>query len=213
MTWPESPNGATPPFPTPLASIPELSASSSALPTVCGNSAPSEGSREGPAREEGLAVQNGESRVQDCEGSVLEGPEADLDFSVTHRPGAKALARSPEGGVLLGEECRGDGSTFWTLPGGGLESGESHEACLCREVREELDSEATVGAPIAVCSYRHTSRPATRSRYIVFQCTIDDPVPVRTEGVVGLRWVHPSSPPAGTLDPFRQLLESLARCP
>lgn len=133
------------------------------------------------------------------------------DGGVTLRPGAKALVITPDGAVLVVEERRRDGSTFWTLPGGGLEVGESPGACLRRELREELDCGVSIGSPLAVCSYRHTRRSDTRSRYAVFRCSLrGKPTPVRDEGVVGIRWVPPSAPPDGILDPFRELLESLA---
>jgi ADP-ribose pyrophosphatase YjhB (NUDIX family) len=41
------------------------------------------------------------------------------------------------GRVLLVAVDMGDGSTYWNLPGGGLEPGESLAACLVREVAEE----------------------------------------------------------------------------
>ena len=52
-----------------------------------------------------------------------------------------------EAGRLLLLFCvpRGEAG-FWVLPGGGREEGESAEACVAREVREEAGIEVTVGA-------------------------------------------------------------------
>ena len=40
------------------------------------------------------------------------------------------------------------GATFWVLPGGGREKGESEETCVQREVREETELEVTVERPL-----------------------------------------------------------------
>ena len=55
-----------------------------------------------------------------------------------HRPGAYLLAVE-EGLLALAETPKG-----WFLPGGGLEPGESHTACICRECAEELGRDARV---------------------------------------------------------------------
>ena len=40
------------------------------------------------------------------------------------------------------------GAMFWLLPGGGRETGESEEACVQREVREETELEVAVVRPL-----------------------------------------------------------------
>ena len=40
------------------------------------------------------------------------------------------------------------GSVFWVLPGGGREKGESEEACIQREVREETELAVAVVRPL-----------------------------------------------------------------
>ena len=127
------------------------------------------------------------------------------------RLGAKALLHS-DGRVLLVRERRTDGSTFWTLPGGGVEPGESHRECLRRELREELRCRPAIGRmPVAACRYRHTTLEDTVTIYAVFPAgPVSDPAPNFAEGIVACAWCHPADPPGGTLSPFRDLLHSMA---
>lgn len=141
-------------------------------------------------------------------GEQSAGERVDRDVR-SIRVGAKALIADDRGHVLLIKERRSDGSTFWTLPGGGVQSDESFEECLHRELEEELRSRTTVGAAVASCTYEHESyhRPATL--YHVFECELEDgPTPNRAEGIVEHAWVTPSDLPATTLDPFRRLLRT-----
>ena len=59
--------------------------------------------------------------------------------AVIERHGAFLLTQRLEGTHLEGH---------WEFPGGKAEPGESLQACLARELREELDVEATVGAEV-----------------------------------------------------------------
>lgn len=42
---------------------------------------------------------------------------------------------------------------MWEFPGGKVEDGESHEACIIREIREELGVEIRVGEALASCRH------------------------------------------------------------
>lgn len=53
------------------------------------------------------------------------------------RPSARVLVLDPDGRTLLMEYRRPRGGTLWTLPGGGLEAGETHEQAARRELFEE----------------------------------------------------------------------------
>src|SRR5690606_22321373 len=43
----------------------------------------------------------------------------------------------------------------WEFPGGKIEQGESKEACLVREIKEELDIEITVQTELQMVSYEY----------------------------------------------------------
>jgi 8-oxo-dGTP diphosphatase len=74
----------------------------------------------------------------------------------------------------------------WECPGGKCEAGESHEACLVRELREELDVEATVGDEILVVEHTY---PERRVRLHFRHCRIGS----RPTAMLGqeLRWAAP----------------------
>ena len=47
---------------------------------------------------------------------------------------------------------------FWEFPGGKCEPGETHGACLAREIREELDVEASVGDELLATAHAYPDR-------------------------------------------------------
>lgn len=67
---------------------------------------------------------------------------------------AAALIR-PDGCVLLAQRPRGDLAGLWEFPGGKLEPAEAPEACLIRELREELSIEVDAAAlePLTFASH------------------------------------------------------------
>ena len=63
-------------------------------------------------------------------------PHYEIVVAVIAKNGRYLLGRRPTGGLLGG---------LWEFPGGKVESGETHEAALLREVREELGMGIEVG--------------------------------------------------------------------
>lgn len=75
------------------------------------------------------------------------------------------------GNALLLLRCRlPTGETFWLLPGGAREEGESLEAALAREVREELGVEVAVRD--VVCDVPAQPPDGTYRRWRTYRCEI-----------------------------------------
>jgi mutator protein MutT len=73
---------------------------------------------------------------------------------------------------------------LWEFPGGKCEAGESHLACLVRELREELGVEAVTGAEIFQTSHEYPDR---RVELHFFACDLlGDPTPLLGQE---MRWI------------------------
>ena len=89
---------------------------------------------------------------------------------------------------------------LWEFPGGKVEPGESFEAALQREIREELGIEIVVGDEFHTVEHEY---PAKCVRLHFFNSVIKDGEPAAI-GVADLRWVQPAElgqfefPPADT---------------
>jgi 8-oxo-dGTP diphosphatase len=130
---------------------------------------------------------------------------------VRFRRGVKARITSGSA-VLLVKERHTDGTHFWTLPGGGIWSGESCEKALRRELREELACEVHIRDTAGAVWYAHNSEPAVVSKYTVVDCSIiSRPSPNLLERVYEYRWADPESLPPRTLPQIRQFLQVTPR--
>ena len=117
-----------------------------------------------------------------------------LEALADHRPfrhqrlGAYALVRRGEDVLLTRISERGFHTGSWTLPGGGVEHGESPRAAVLRELREECGMDGSVGELVAVHD-DHFSGTAPSGRYedfhavaLAFEVTVEDSAePVLTE--------------------------------
>lgn len=104
------------------------------------------------------------------------------------RNGSVLLARRGPGDPLAGK---------WEFPGGKLEDGETPEACLARELDEELSVRASIGELFAESAFHHGSR---QLRLLAFHATITAGTPtpsVHSE----LAWVDPRGLPLFDLLP------------
>jgi 8-oxo-dGTP diphosphatase len=86
--------------------------------------------------------------------------------AIVERDGRLLVTRRPRGVHLEG---------YWEFPGGKCGAGETLEACLLRELQEELAAGAVVGAEILTTSHAYSDR---RVELHFFQCElVSEPVP------------------------------------
>ena len=101
----------------------------------------------------------------------------DVTGAVIVRDGAVFAARRSEGKALAG---------LWEFPGGKIESGETPEQALARELKEELLVDATVGDHITTTEYEYDFGIV---RLSTFYCSLPaDTEPTLTEHAES-RWV------------------------
>ena len=74
----------------------------------------------------------------------------------------------------------------WDFPGGKIESGETAEACIRREIREELGMEITVGPVLTVMEHDYDIKYVR----VTFFLALSDDLPEAKDGQ-GFRWVLP----------------------
>jgi 8-oxo-dGTP pyrophosphatase MutT (NUDIX family) len=75
--------------------------------------------------------------------------QAETPDGVIGRKAMKAILLTPENEVLLLRICRPHNEDcFWISPGGGLEPGETPDACLRRELMEEVGLEEFAMGPL-----------------------------------------------------------------
>lgn len=95
--------------------------------------------------------------------------------AVIERDGRYLLTLRPGGTHLAGH---------WEFPGGKCEAGETHAEALCRELREELDIHASVGALVHAVTHAYPERTVELHFYA---CTFTgDPRPMIGQQ---MRWV------------------------
>ena len=89
---------------------------------------------------------------------------------IIRRDGKILITRRPAGTHLEG---------MWEFPGGKLESGESPEACLEREIMEELGLEIKVGKHLLTVEHEYDIKRVTLN---FFECLCKDNIPKPLEG-------------------------------
>ena len=75
-----------------------------------------------------------------------------------------------DGSLFATQRGYGDFKDMWEFPGGKMESGETPQDALVREIREELDAEITVGDLIKTVEYDY---PAFHLKMHCFLCSLN----------------------------------------
>jgi ADP-ribose pyrophosphatase YjhB (NUDIX family) len=191
-----------------------------------------------------VAVDAPEPRVLEVDGSTVEAawksigdvmdgtvPVAPmvLEALADHRPfrmqriAAYALILRGDSVLLTRISGRGAHPGSWTLPGGGIDHGESPRVAVVREVQEECGVECSVGDLIAVHD-DHFDGTAPTGRHedfhgvhLVFAATVpDDAVPAVAEAdgtTDAVAWVDVADVGAGRLPTLDVVRHALAAAP
>jgi len=118
--------------------------------------------------------------------------------SATFRIGVYAVIFN-EGRVLLAHRRDID---WWNLPGGGMETGETVEEAMRREVREETGLEVEIEHLIGVYS-----KPQKQEVVLTFRCRVTGGLLSATEESRECRFFLPDALPENTLPKHRQRVE------
>jgi 8-oxo-dGTP diphosphatase len=116
-----------------------------------------------------------------------------------------------EGKILVCQRRRGDRFEFmWEFPGGKLQMGETPQAGLARELREELGVEAVVGAEVFRTRHRYADR--SEAIELIFFAVAVEPTAVRNIVFESTEWRTPETlGDLNFLPADREFVEKLAR--
>lgn len=112
----------------------------------------------------------------------------ETDLPVTHA--AFGYCRDAEGRLLMVANRYPGKGILWGLPGGGLEPGEAHAACVAREFAEEVGLTVRVGRDLGeICRVKPEWRLNLRARFYEVEWLADAPrIDPGEEHVVDFAW-------------------------
>ncbi|MBK8012563.1 MAG: (deoxy)nucleoside triphosphate pyrophosphohydrolase [Deltaproteobacteria bacterium] len=80
---------------------------------------------------------------------------------------------------------------LWEFPGGRVEEGESDEAALARELREDMDVDVDVGELVVAVNHEYEAYVID---FHVYRCTLESPEEaIMMRGIYDYRWVAPAN--------------------
>jgi len=106
-------------------------------------------------------------------------PHHTVTAAVIRCNGQVFIAQRPDKGLLGG---------MWEFPGGKIEPGVNLEACLKREICEELGVDIEVGSPFGIYEHAYTHFKITLH---AFECSLTKDTPIANEHT-DIRWVKPA---------------------
>ncbi|MFT5699509.1 MAG: mutator protein MutT [Desulforhopalus sp.] len=116
----------------------------------------------------------------------------DVTAAIIQRDGQILAARRKPGAHMAG---------FWEFPGGKVESGESPEECICRELKEELDIETKIGPFFGESCYDYGTKEIRllcyRVNYLSGTFTLTDHDEIRwlpIDQLLSLKWAPADIP-------------------
>ena len=112
--------------------------------------------------------------------------------------------------ILIGQRKLKDRHSLkWEFPGGKVEARESPRQALARELKEELNIQATIGAEVTRYAYRYSSRPLFELIFFRVQEFEGEPENLAFESIA---WVDPRTLPSyDFLDGDIEFVKALAR--
>lgn len=105
--------------------------------------------------------------------------------STIYRVVAKALITDAAGKILVVKE----GQDFWSLPGGGLEHGESAQDCLRREIEEEIGIKDVEVGEITYSTNVYLDRIDTWMTWIVYKAKVNSSDFIFGDGVTDAKYI------------------------
>jgi 8-oxo-dGTP diphosphatase len=93
-----------------------------------------------------------------------------------------------EGRILICQRRAGRHAHKWEFPGGKVEAGEDSRSALVRELREELQIEATIGAELDTATVRYPASPPIRLQFFLVTEFSGEPVNLEFEQIL---WEDP----------------------
>jgi 8-oxo-dGTP diphosphatase len=135
----------------------------------------------------------------------------DRKYPIHPIPGVGAIVVGTHG-VLLARRDKAPGKGLWSIPGGGIEIGESQSESVVREVKEETGVDCEVLEFLSTCDLITSDDAGAIEYHFILNHYMAKAITQRTqpeyaEGEVG--WFHPDNLPPDMASPkIQSLIES-----